>query len=146
VRATLLLAEAVQVAEGKLYILGAGWSQIGAGPSQMGVAILLEFTSAEANGSHHFELFLTDDQFQPVSTDSTAGEVPIEVRGDANVALPEGYDSRLPVPWPIAVNVPGLNLEANSGYQWNLIVDGETDPEWILPFRTTPGAPSNVLV
>jgi hypothetical protein len=138
----MLLAEAAQVADGKLYILGAGWSQLGAGPSQMAVAVLLEFTAAEAGGQHHFELFLTDSDHQPVFTESATGSQPVEVRGDAAVSLPPDYDRRLPVPWPIAVNVPGLSLVPGRGYQWNLVVDGETQPEWVLPFRTLVSPPA----
>lgn len=140
-RATLLLAEAAQVADGKLFVLGAGWSQIGAGPSQMAVAILIEFNATEAGGDHHFELFLTDSEHQPVFTESPAGSMPVEVRGDASVQLPDGFDPRLPVPWPIAVNVPGITLRPATGYQWNLVVDGHSAPEWILAFRTAPAAP-----
>jgi hypothetical protein len=132
----MFLAEAVQVAEGKLNILGAGWSQINAGPSPIAIAVLIEFAGGEANGEHHFELFLTDTEHQPVFTDSATGSTPVEVRGDATVALPDGYDSTLKVPWPIAVNIPGLTLEPDRGYQWNLVVDGHTDPGWVLPFRT----------
>jgi hypothetical protein len=136
VRVSMLLAEAVQVADGKLNILGAGWSQMNAGPSQIAVAVLIEFTAAEANGAHHFELFLTDGDHQPIVTDSPDGSMPVEVRGDADVALPEEYDIRVPVPWPIAINVPGMVLEPGCAYQWNLVVDGHTDPSWTLPFRT----------
>jgi hypothetical protein len=136
----MLLAEAVQVAEGKLNILGAGWSQLGAGPTQVAIAVLIEFTASEADGSHHFELFLTDDAHQPIFTESPNGDMPVEVRGDANVALPEGYDERVPVPWPIGINVPGLVLEGGRAYQWNLVVDGHTDPTWVLPFRTAAAA------
>ncbi len=140
-RVTLLLAEAVQVADGKLNVLGAGWSQIGVGPSQMAVAILIEFSAAEAPGEHHFELFLTDSDHQPVFTDSPAGSMPVEVRGDASVQLPPDFDARLPVPWPIAVNVPGLTLTPETGFQWNLVIDGHTEPGWVLPFRSAPLPP-----
>jgi hypothetical protein len=132
----MFLAEAVQVADGKLNILGAGWSQINTGPSPMAIAVLIEFEVDEANGEHHFELFLTDGDHQPVFTDSDTGSTPVEVRGDATVALPDGYDTTLTVPWPIAVNIPGLALEPDRRYQWNLVVDGHTEPDWVLPFRT----------
>jgi hypothetical protein len=132
----MFLAEAVQVADGKLNILGAGWSQINAGPSPMAIAVMIEFEVKEANGEHHFELFLTDGEHQPVFTDSPDGSMPVEVRGDATVALPEGYDNSLAVPWPIAVNIPGLALEPDRIYRWNLVVDGHTEPDWVLAFRT----------
>jgi hypothetical protein len=137
----MFLAEAVQVADGKLNILGGGWSLLGSGPAPMAVAILIELSAAEANGDHHFELFLTDSDHQPVFSDSVNGTTPVEVRGDASVALPVDYDARLPVPWPIAVNVPGLVLPPDGSYQWNLTVDGHTDPSWVLPFRTATAPP-----
>ena len=140
-RATMLLAEAAQVADGKLNVLGAGWTEISVGPAQMAVAILLEFSAAEANGEHHFELFLTDGEHQPVFSEGPNGKIAIEVRGDASVALPDAYDPRIPVPWPIAVNVPGLTLQPSTAYQWNLVVDGQTEAWWVLPFRTRAAAP-----
>jgi hypothetical protein len=141
-RVTMLLAEAVQVADGKLNILGAGWSQIAAGPSPMAIAVLLELGAREAAGDHHFELFLTDADHQPVFTQGPDGALAVEVRGDASVNLAENYDERVPVPWPIAVNVPGLALAPATAYQWNLVVDGQSHPEWVLPFRTVAGTPA----
>jgi hypothetical protein len=138
VRATLLLCEAAQVADGKLNVLGAGWIEIATGPAAMAVAVLIQFPAAEANGGHHFELFLTDSEHQPVFVDTVNGSMPVEVRGDVNVELPEGFDKRLTLPWPIAINVPGLTLEAGKGYLWNLVIDGQSSTEWVLPFRTRP--------
>jgi hypothetical protein len=137
-RATLLLAEAAQVAEGKLNVLGAGWSELAPGGAPMAIAVLIEFPASEANGDHHFELFLTDQEHQPVFTEGPNGRVAIEVRGDASVSLPEGFDSAVPVPWPIAVNIPGMVLPPGERYQWNLVVDGNTQPDWVLAFRTRP--------
>jgi len=119
-------------------VLGAGWSQLSTMPAPMAIAILLQFGAEEAEGEHHFELFLTDSDHQPVFADPTNPATAIEVRGDASVALPPEFDWRLPVPWPIAVNVPGLVLPAGEAFQWNLIVDGETQPDWTLRFRTAP--------
>ena len=141
-RVSMFLCEAAQVAEGKLNVLGAGWSQLGSAPAQMAVAVLIEFDSAEANGAHHFELFLTDREHQPVFTEAGGQRSAIEVRGDASVELPAGYDPRLPVPWPIAINVPGVALPPDEAYQWNLVVDGHGEPAWTLPFRTA-AAPAN---
>jgi len=44
VRATLLLCEAAQVADGKLNVLGAGWIEIGTGPATMAVAVLIQLS------------------------------------------------------------------------------------------------------
>ena len=142
-RATLLLCEAAQVADGKLNVLGAGWIEIGTGPATMAVAILIQLSAAEAAGAHHFELFLTEADHQPVFVDTPTGSMPVEVRGDVNVALPEDFDRTLLLPWPIAVNVPGLALDAGKSYQWNLVVDGESQPDWVLAFRTRPEPPPN---
>ena len=40
-KVTLLLADFVQLADGKLTVVGGGWSLIGPNPSPFGIAILI---------------------------------------------------------------------------------------------------------
>ncbi len=40
-KVTLLLCDAAQVAEGKLYCMGAGWTQTGPGPTTMALGIIV---------------------------------------------------------------------------------------------------------
>ena len=45
IRATLMLADAAQAADGKLYILGGGWNLIGPEPSPTAIAMHFEVSS-----------------------------------------------------------------------------------------------------
>ncbi len=70
---TMLLADSAQVAEGKLYILGGGWSLSGPEPVPSAVAIKVEVDTHEFDRMHHWELFLEDADGQLVQFDSPRG-------------------------------------------------------------------------
>src|SRR5271155_2565708 len=86
----MLLADSAQVADGKLYILGGGWSVTGPDPTPSAVAMKVMVDWHEFNTSHHWELFLEDADGQPVRFDTPDGPQPIEVRGDFSAAAPDG--------------------------------------------------------
>jgi len=56
----MLLCDAAQVADGKLYILGGGWSMTGPDPVPSAVALKIDVDWHEAEIPHHWELFLED--------------------------------------------------------------------------------------
>ena len=59
VKVTMLLCDAAQVSDGKLYILGGGWSMTGPDPVPSAVALKIDVDWHEAETSHHWELFLS---------------------------------------------------------------------------------------
>ena len=61
----MLLADSAQVADGKLYILGGGWSVTGPDPTPSAVAMKVGVDWHEFNTEHHWELFLEDADGQP---------------------------------------------------------------------------------
>ena len=73
VKVTMLLADSAQVAEGKLYILGGGWSVIGPDPAPSAVALKLEVDWHETERTHHWELFLEDADGQPTMASTARG-------------------------------------------------------------------------
>lgn len=137
-KATMLLCDAAQVAEGKLYILGGGWSIIGPAPAPTAIAIKIDVDWNEADDVHHWELYFTDADGQPVVVPGPNGPQPIEVRGEFRVgrspAVPEGS----PIDMPLAVNIGPLPLLPGSRYTWRLSIDGETDEGWSRSFTTRP--------
>ncbi|MFP5375539.1 MAG: DUF6941 family protein [Acidimicrobiia bacterium] len=92
-RVTMLLCDAAQVSDGKLYILGGGWSVTGPDPAPSAVAIKLEVDWHEAGTPHHWELFLVDADGRPASFQTAEGAQMIEIRGDFEVGRPEGASS-----------------------------------------------------
>jgi len=65
------------VADGKLYILGGGWSVTGPDPTPSAVAIKVMVDWHEFNSSHHWELFLEDADGQPVCFDTPTDHSPL---------------------------------------------------------------------
>jgi hypothetical protein len=137
-KATMLLCDAAQVADGKLYILGGGWSITGPDATPSAVAIKVEVDWHEATQPHHWELFLVDADGQPVGIDTPDGTQLIEVRGDFEVGQPEGIPVGSPVDLPLAINIGPVPLPPGGRYTWRLSIDGETDASWMLGFTTRP--------
>ena len=81
VKVTMLLCDAAQVSDGKLYILGGGWSMTGPDPVPSAVALKIDVDWHEAETSHHWELFLEDADGRPVLMETAEGTQPVEVRG-----------------------------------------------------------------
>ena len=134
----MILADSAQVADGKLYILGGGWSITGPDPVPSAIALKLEVDWHEADISHHWELFLEDADGQLVTFDTPEGPQTIEVRGDFAATAPPGVPVGTPVDVPIAVNFGPIPLAAGSRFTWRLTVDGETLPGATASFTTRP--------
>ncbi|MHB1209268.1 MAG: DUF6941 family protein [Acidimicrobiales bacterium] len=135
---TMLLADAAQVADGKLYILGGGWSVTGPEPVPSAVALKVSVDWHEFNEQHHWELFLEDADGQLVHFDTPDGLQSIEVRGDFTAGAPEGVPVGTPVDVPIAVNFGPIPLVAGARYTWRMVVDGESLPGGTVSFTTRP--------
>ena len=138
VRATMMLCDAAQVADGKLYILGGGWSVTGPDPAPSAVAIKLEVDWHEAANPHHWELFLEDADGRPVGFETPEGSQVIEIRGDFEVGRPEGVPAGTPIDLPLAINLGPLPLNPGARYTWRFTLDGESDESWSLGFTTRP--------
>jgi hypothetical protein len=135
---TMLLADSAQVAEGKLYILGGGWSLSGPEPVPSAVAIKVEVDTHEFDQMHHWELFLEDADGKLVQFESPDGPQTIEIRGDFSASAPEGVPAATPVDVPIAVNLGPIPLSPNSRFTWRLVIDGESLSGATASFTTRP--------
>ncbi|HLI14611.1 MAG TPA: hypothetical protein VKV23_00980 [Acidimicrobiales bacterium] len=135
-RVTMLLCDAAQVADGKLYILGGGWSLIGPEPMPSAVAMKLDVDWTEIDRTHHWELYLVDEDGQPVILETEDGPQPVEVRGDFEVARPVEVPAGSPIDVALALNFGPLPLAPGARYTWRLTIDGETEEDWVLSFST----------
>lgn len=134
----MLLADSAQVADGKLYVLGGGWSVTGPAPTPSAVAMKVSVDSHEFNAPHHWELFIEDADGEPVHFDTPEGPQTIEVRGDFSATAPDDVPVGTPVDVPIAVNFGPIPLRAGSRYTWRMVIDGETLPGALVSFTTRP--------
>ena len=138
VKVTMLLCDAAQVSDGKLYILGGGWSMTGPDPVPSAVALKIDVDWHEAETSHHWELFLEDADGKPVMMETAEGTQPVEVRGEFTVSQPQGIPEGSPIDVALAVNLGPIPLEPGTRFAWRLTIDGEALPGASLGFTTRP--------
>jgi hypothetical protein len=131
VKATLILADYAVVSDGKLTIVGGGWSQTGPEPGSFGIGLLIQVPWDQANSLHKFSVELLDADGGAVVFDES--EEPVAFGGDFEVGRPPGLKPGTPLDFPVAVNATPLPLEPGR-YEWRLTIDDESRADWTLPF------------
>lgn len=134
IRATIVLADAAQVADGRLNMLGGGVRIVPARPQQLGIGLLLDIPWERGDELVDWSCELLDADGVPV----IVGDLPVLVQGQFNTARPQGWPEGMSLVVPIAINFTALPLEPLGRYRWRLIVDGETDPEWEVELAVGP--------
>ncbi len=137
-RATLLLCDSAQVADGKLYCLGAGWTETGPGPATMAIAILFYVPWDRTNTDLSFRLELREADGTVVHLPGPAGQSPVSIEGGFEVGRPPGLAHGTSIPVPLAIPLQGMPLPPGQRYYWELTVGGETHEDWTLHFATRP--------
>jgi hypothetical protein len=132
----MMLCDAAQVAEGKLYILGGGWSLTGPDPVPSAIAMKIEVDWHEAEVPHHWELFLEDADGRPFMVDTPDGASPVEVRGEFHVERPAALLVGTPIDVALVVNLGPLPLDEGGRFIWRLTIDGDSREDWSLGFAT----------
>jgi hypothetical protein len=138
----MLLCDAAQVADGKLYVLGGGWSMTGPDPVPSAIALKIDVGWHEADLTHHVELFLEDADARPVMVETNEGTQPVEVRGEFTVSHPTAIPEGSPIDVALAVNMGPIPLTPGTRYVWRLMIDGEALPGASLSFSTRPRPPA----
>jgi hypothetical protein len=130
----MLLADYAVVSDGKLTIVGGGWSQTGPDPAAFGIGLLIQVPWDQANTPHTFAVELLDADGNPVSFETDdADEQPVAFGGDFEVGRPPGLKPGTPLDFPVAVNSTPLPLEPGR-YEWRLTIGGESRSDWSLAF------------
>jgi hypothetical protein len=130
----MLLADYAVVSDGKLTIVGGGWSQTGPELSSFGIGLLIQVPWDQANTRHSFSVALLDtDGAEVVLETDEEGEQAVAFGGEFEVGRPPGLKPGTPLDFPVAVNSTPLPLEAGR-YEWRLTIDGKSREDWTLPF------------
>lgn len=129
---TLLLCDAADEANGKLYVMGAGWTTVVPDqPVPMALALLVAVPWDQANQRFNLtaKLMTADgEQVQVEGQDVTAG-------GDLEVGRPAGIKPGTPLNLPLALKFQGVSLPPG-GYRWEVHIDGTLMAS--APFRAGP--------
>jgi hypothetical protein len=140
VKATLLLADSAQVADGKLFVMGGGWNIIGPDPVPVALAMLIEVPWDRANERHTIRLELLDADAQPVCVPQPPDDddLPVVIEAHFEVGRPPGLKRGSPLNVPLAVNLAPQPIPPNGRYEWRLSINGETDENWRATFSSRP--------
>ena len=136
-KVTMLLADAAQAVNGKLYILGGGWSITGPDPAPSALAIKIEVPWNEANRRHQLMLRLVNADEQPVRIENQAIEIGAEFEVGRPAGLPEGH----PLDTTLGINIGPLPLPPGSRFVWRLSINGQGQDDWSAAFATRPARP-----
>ena len=133
----MLLADYAVVSDGKLTIVGGGWSQTGPAPAAFGIGLLIQVPWDQANTMHSFSIELLDADGAAVSfdddddSDEESAQV-VAFGGEFEVGRPPGLKPGTPLDFPVAVN---STLPLSPGrYEWRLTIDSQSRDDWRVPF------------
>ena len=126
INVTLMLCDYAQVVEGKLYIVGGGWSVANRLTGHIAAIFQLPYEWAQRRMRTVFALQQADGE--PV-----LGASSIILEWEVAPQLAEQRGAQLDA--PVAIPLPPIDLP-NGRYRWVVTVDGEQN-EWKLPFLIT---------
>ena len=135
-RIILLLGDLARVADGKLDVLGAGWTVAGPGPVNLGIGMLTQVPWAEMGEEHRVELVLVDSRGEVVPGEN--GDPLFRVEAALRTERPPGVLLGSPAVVPLALNVNNLPVPPGGRYSIRASVDGHTSVDWEAPFSTRP--------
>jgi hypothetical protein len=134
--ATMLLADAAQAIDNKLYVLGGGWSITGPEATPSALAISLKVPWDEANEAHQLRIELLDSDGRPIMVGSPQGERPLVIESQFEVGRPPGLRPGTPIDLAFAINVGPVPLAPGGRYEWRLSIDGHGEAHWHAAFST----------
>lgn len=139
-----MLADSAQVSDGKLYVLGAGWSVIGPDPSPFAIAGMVEvpWDRAKMDVSHQLKLELLDSDGKAVKIGPSEDEAePVALMSDFRLERDPALKPGTPITMPFAFN---MMMPLPPGHQlvWRLSIDGWSADDWRLGFITRPLPPA----
>ncbi len=129
----MLLADYAVVSDGKLTIVGGGWSQTGPEPAAFGIGLLIQVPWDRANTMHSFSVELLDADGVAIGFDEDDEDQVVAFGGEFEVGRPPGLKPGTPLDFPVAVNFTPLPLTPGR-YEWRLTIDKESREDWRMPF------------
>lgn len=130
---TLILADYAAAENGKLTVVGAGWT-ICSPAARHGLGLLIETGWGEANQPHVLTLDLVDADGQPFV--DPAGQ-PVHFEINFEVGRPPGYPIGASMSNAVALNV-AIPLAAGNRYEWVASIDGTSNASWRRSFTVQP--------
>lgn len=130
-----MMADAAQIANEKLYVMGGGWTWTDPQIAGHAVAGYIDLEPGDRlRGRLHWMLRLLDDHEGLHTVPTTNGEAPFILEGDLHMDPVSGDSGSVRL--PVAFGFGPLTLEAGRSYAWELVLNDQTDPAWRVEFHT----------
>ncbi len=140
----VILCDWAEAINGKLYIMGGGWSRmITAVPFNLGIAIIIKIPWNETNKKHDLEFTVLDGDGKTVFIQGPTGPTPIQVKGQFGTGRPMGIKPGSDLDATLAFRIGPIIIPPND-YVCELKINGsvaETVPFEGLPAPQAPGVP-----
>jgi hypothetical protein len=133
-RLTVILCDSARVAEGKLYILGGGWTHVVADqPIEMSLGVVIAVPWGDANRRHPLGIVLKDEDGHFVDAETPDGQQPIRQESQFDIGRPPGIKAGSDLNAVLVFRFGALQL-APGGYVWELTVGEaiEKVPFWVV--------------
>ncbi|WP_250284220.1 MULTISPECIES: DUF6941 family protein [unclassified Frankia] len=137
-KVTMILCDAAQVSEGKLYILGGGWNVAGPGPFPAAIGMLIEVPWDHGNRPLTLHLELHEEDGSPVVLPGPVGPQPIKVEARVEVGRTAGAAKGSPLTAPLAINMTPFPLTPGRRYTWKARIEEEPEDAWEVGFQVRP--------
>ena len=137
-KVTVLVADAAQAVDGKVYAIGLGWVMVGTPTPPHALIILLDVDWTETNRRFQMRAELVDSDMQPVTVQTEVGEQPVALEADMEVGRPPGLPHGTHVRVPVAATFGPLALTPGMRYEWRVTIDGEHQADWSETFTVRP--------
>lgn len=125
-RASLVLADFAETdtGTGKVHMIGAGWSMTGPAPSPHAIVAFLHVPADRVEGGPiPVMIRLVDRSGQVVEAQGPAGMQPLEITGQVELQVPEGWDRSTELQATFSANLMGLSLQPGQSYTWSIEAD-----------------------
>lgn len=123
----MLLCDWAEVLNGKLYMMGAGWTRVTvAQPLILAIAILIRVPWGQSNLKHQIHFEIATEDGQPFMQQTPAGAAPVRIDGAFEVGRPAGITPGSPLDVPIAFKAGPLMLHPGR-FVCQLSIDGNLE-------------------
>ncbi len=138
INVNLMLCDAAQSVQGKLFILGGGLATIGPGRQPLAIALHFEVPWDQTDRAINWSVRLLDEDARAVLID----DKPVVIQGAFTPHRDDNATPGTPMGVALAINVSPLPLPTGRSYMFVLEIDGETKPDWRVRFSVRPGSES----
>lgn len=135
------LCDVAHVVNGKLYILGGGWTTISNGHPGYAIALTLEVPWNQLGGEHKLKCSLLDAKGKVAVNEN--GEPLIEAVADLSTQRQPGVLLGVPIVVPLVLPVPPVSLPAGR-YAWRFFIDDHSELDWELGFNVVDVGPQRL--